>query len=213
MSRSSVLEWPDGSGWLVLAGGPDTAIRGQAIQRMAAGGVVVYVNTGQGSDTIQEDMEDLGAPTGYILDILSEDDETIQQQMADANLIVLGGDDPPSAIRSALIGPVASAIRQGFERGSVLLCEGPAAAVWGTWMVDEVGTLLPGLDWLPRSIVLPGVTSAAGNPLATRLLAEHPNALLIGPGTSSALSLGPEGAVEAWGARQVMVALGREYST
>lgn len=211
MSRSSVLEWPDARGWLVLAGGPDTAVRGRAIQRMGAGGVVVYINTGHGSDSIQEDMEDLGAPTGYILDILSEDDETIQQQMADANLIVIGGEDSTTDIRSAVIGPVATAIKEGLERGAVLLCEGNAAAIWGTWMVDEAGGPLPGLEWLPRSIVVPGVTSVAENPMATRLLAEHPNALLIGPGHTSALALGPDGAVEAWGERQVMIALGREY--
>ncbi len=213
MSRSSVLEWPDARGWLVLAGGPDSAVRGRAIQRMGAGGVVVYINTGHGSDSIQEDMDDLGAPTGYTLDILTEDDETIQQQMADANLIVMGGEDSATDIRSAVIGPVATAIKQGLERGAVLLCEGNAAAIWGTWMVDEAGTALPGLEWLPRSIVVPGVTSAAENPMATRLLAEHPNALLIGPGHTSALALGPDGSVEAWGARQVMIALGREYVT
>jgi hypothetical protein len=211
MSRSSVLEWPDGRGWLVLAGGAATVVRGRAIQRMAAGGVVVYIAPGGDAEAIQDDMDDLGAPTGYALDILTEDDETIQQQLSDANLIVIGGVATSAAMRSALIGPVAAALKSAFERSAVLLCEGGAAAVWGAWVVDEQGAAQPGLDWLPRSIVLPGVTSAAGNPLAGTLLAQHPDSMLIGPGLTSALALGPEGAVEAWGAGQVMVALGQDY--
>jgi hypothetical protein len=212
MSRSSVLEWPDGQGWLILAGGASTAVRGRAIQRMAAGGVVVYIAPGGEAESIQDDMEDLGAPTGYTLDILVEDDDTVQQQTADANLIVVGGEVSPAAMRSALIGPVAAAMRSAFERGAVLLLEGPAAAVMGASIPLDDQSELPGLDWLPRIIVLPGITSAADHPMAARLLQQHPQAILIGPGLTSALALGPEGAVEAWGAGQVMVALGRDYS-
>jgi hypothetical protein len=212
MSRSSVLEWPDGAGWLVLAGGADTAVRGRAIQRMAAGGVVIYIAPGGEAESIQDDMEDLGAPTGYILDILSEDDATIQQQMADANLIVVGGDATAADMRSALIGPVAAAMQSAFERGAVLLCEGGAAAVCGAWLPGESDeTELTGLGWLPRTIILPGVTSTAESPLAAELLERHPEGILLGPGLTSALALGTEGAVEAWGAGQVMVALGKGY--
>ncbi|NWG17357.1 MAG: hypothetical protein HXY41_12040 [Chloroflexi bacterium] len=217
MAGSSILRWRDGRGWLVLSGarGESSAVRGQALGRAAADGGIAYVTLGDHdgwSDHTLADMDGLGAPPGYVVDALTEDDQTLSALLADAGIILIEDGPDVEVLRSGLMGAAAAGIQTAFENGAVVLVEGLAAMVFGAWVAKSAGQLLPGLGWLENALVLPGVTSVTQSELAQNVLREHSAAIAVGIGMGSALALGPDGEVEAWGQRQVTVALGSDYT-
>jgi hypothetical protein len=213
MARNSVLRWLDGRGWLILSGGHDgdSEIRAQAIGRSSADGGVAYVTMG-GDSALGEkalaDMDDLGAPSGYLVDVLSEDDATIQKKLADAGMIVVESGTDLSDLRSGLMGAAAEGMKTAFENGAIILVEGLSAAVFGRWVVLESGKSVSGLAWLDNALVVPGVVSVSETPTAFNA---QPSALAVGLGVGSALALGPDGELETWGRKQVTVALGPKF--
>ena len=218
MPSNSVLRWLDGSGWLLLAGGEDSdEIHALALGRLAADGGVAYVMLGQAdlpaAEQMLADLEDLGAPPGYLVDVLTEDDDTIQQRLGEAGMIVMGSSGSPEVMRSALLGAAAAGIQEAYVNGAVILAQGTSAALFGTWLFLDNEALASGLEWLESALVLPGVTSVADNAQSKALLATQPGGIAIGVGVESALALGPAGEVETWGRREVTIALGQDYST
>jgi hypothetical protein len=217
MARNNVLRWLDGRGWLILAGGGDNLsdIRASALSRAAADGGIAYVTLGNQSveaENVLADMEDLGAPSGYFVDILSEDDETVQAKLADAGIIVIDGSATLDDLRSSLIGAANDGIQIAFQNGAVVLAEGRAAVVFGAWILLEFGELTSGLEWLENSLIVPGITSVSQSGAVQEVLLLQPGAIAVGIGEGSALALGPDGEVETWGERQVTVALGKDYA-
>ncbi|PJF41146.1 MAG: hypothetical protein D6737_14820 [Chloroflexi bacterium] len=215
MAANSVFRWLDGRGWLILAGGvDDTAeIRGAALTRIAADGAVACValaNDLTGERTL-DDLESLGAPAGYIVDILSEDDATIVQKLSDASMIVIADMSNPFTLRSALLGAALEGMQNAFERGAVILAEGIASMLFGTWVaLDE--TVLDGFEWLQSAAIM-ARTQAVGDLTQIRdLLIEQPAAIAVGVGGGSALALGPDGQLETWGQREITITLGSFYS-
>jgi hypothetical protein len=152
MPQNSVLNWPDGRGWLVLSGGHDTGgeIRAQALGRISADGGAAYVTLGANSTFGEQalaDMDDLGAPTGYLVDVLLEDDETLRQKFGEASLVVIEEGANASDLRSALLGAAIEGIRQAYENGAVILAEGSAAALFAAWLSLDSGNIISGLGW------------------------------------------------------------------
>src|SRR3954454_22039840 len=99
MPRTNVISWHDGAGWLVLSGGGnfETGETGdvevEVLARVEAGAHIAYIWAGGDIETADNHLlalYDLGAPTGYLVDILTEDDDTIRSQIADAGLIIVG---------------------------------------------------------------------------------------------------------------------------
>jgi len=216
MARNNVLRWLDGRGWLVLSGGGANLsdIRAQALSRGAADGGVAYVSlSGQTSDAekVLADMEDLGAPPGYLVDILSEDDQTIQSILADAGMVVIEGSGTVDDLRSSLIGAAADGIQVAYQNGAIVLAEGRAAVVFGAWVLRDSGDVTSGLEWLENALIVLGITSVAQSVEAQSVLLLQPDALAVGIGAGSALALGPDGEVETWGEQQVTIALGKDY--
>jgi hypothetical protein len=209
MARNNVLRWKDGRGWLVLSGDASTDIRAQALGRVSADGGVAYL--GEHSEETLDDMVDLGAPAGYVVDVMAEDDETIQATVADAGLVVIGGYSSAREVRSGLLGAAAKGMEAAFGNGAIILAEGQAAAVFGRWVATEADALLSGLNWLENGLILPDVTSLAESVAARVALGREASAIVISIGSESALALGPDGEVETWGARQVAIALGSNY--
>lgn len=214
MARNNVLRWLDGRGWLVLSGSPSDEIRALALGRAAADGGVAYVTFGQSieAEKTLADMEDLGAPSGYLVDVLTEDDATIHTRLGDASLIVITGGDSVDEMRSALLGAAASGIQEAFANGALILAEGLSAMLTGAWVISDSGALTPGLEWVDGALIIPALTSVVGSQQAQEVLAAQPMGIAVSIGAGSALALGPDGEVETWGQKQVTVTLGRNYS-
>jgi hypothetical protein len=214
MPAQNVFSWPEGRGWLILSGGVDAddEVRAQALGRAVADGGVAYVVLSSSAETAErvlEDMEELGAPSGYLVDVNAEDDRTLHDKLADAGMIVIESGASAVDVRSALRGAAIEGIQAAYENGAVVLAEGLSAMAFGAWVVRGDGGLEGGLEWLDGSLVAPGVTQTAD--WARGMLEAQPSAFAVGIGLGSALALGPDGQVETWGKREITIALGPAY--
>lgn len=217
MGQNNVLRWRDGRGWLVLSGGADEAsdVRARAVGRLSADGGVAYVTFGSHlaeAETALTDLEDLGAPSGYLVDLFTEDDETVQSLLAEAGMVVISVEAEAQEVRSALLGAALQGLQIAYENGAVILAEGSSAAVFGEWLVLPDASIRPGLDWMQGMAVFPGVLAAAEAPTVRQFLDAQPGGIAAGIGVGSALALGPDGEVETWGRRQVTIALGPRFA-
>ena len=215
MSADTILNWIEGSGWLVLSSEPtlDAEVRALALSRTKAEGGVAYIGmTMDDADDVMEDMADLGAPTGYFVNILTEDDESIRTQLAEASMIVISGEHTADALLDALQGAALEGLRSAYELGAVILAETVAATVFGSIMVLSAGRTATGLGWLEDSIIVTDVASVAESPEARAVLESHSAGIAVGIGDESALVLGPGGVVEAWGQKIITIALGGAIS-
>ena len=213
MPSHTVFQWLDGRGWLVLSGGADAGgeLRATALARSSADGGVACValsNDPGAGDRLLDDVEDLGAPSGYVVDVAAEDDQTVQAKLVEAGVIVILTDGTAESVRSALKGAAIEGIQIAYQNGAVVLAEGACAMAFGGYLVTSEGDVDPGLGWLTDALVLHGMESAAEQ--AKDLLAVQPNGIAVGIGVGSALALGPDGQVETWGKGQVTVALGAD---
>lgn len=213
MAENKVLRWRDGRGWLVLSGGVmlESEVRARVLERALVEGGVAYiaVNAPAGSDALS-DMEDLGAPTGYWVDVQTEDDVALRKQLSEAGIIVIEDTTTPETLRSSLVGAALEGLLDAYERGAVVLLEGRSASVFCAWYVLD-GAVFEGLNWLENALFMPAVTSITESAPARGFLEGQPQAVAVGAGVGSALVLGPAGEVEIWGERQVTIALGRAY--
>ena len=217
MARNNVLQWRDGRGWLVLSGGhiPESDVRAQTIGHVDADGGVAYVSFGsnlEATEILMNDMQDLGAPPGYFVDVLAEDDDTIRLKLGEASLVVVESGASSAEMRSALMGAAVEGMQTAFENGAVILLEGKSASVFGAWLILETGEIRQGIGWLSQMFVLPGVTEVAQSEAGKEALKEEASALAVGIGEGSALALGPDGEVEPWGEGRVTIALGRLFT-
>lgn len=213
MSEQPTLTWLDGRGWLILSGQATDVIRAQTIQRLKPKGGVAYLGLRESAmDAAMDDFEDLGAPTGYLVNILLEDDDQIQAALREVSLIVLDGDENPQRLLDALHGAALDATREAYEKGTVILAEGRAAALFGAVWLDERGTLHKGLNWLNGALILPGVTQReALRANAQPVFQDDPYALAVGLPHDGALVLGEDGQLELWGEQPVAVTFGPGY--
>lgn len=213
MSARAALSWLPAHGWLVLAGaaGGSEAIRARALSVAAAdGAVAVLACAGENAAVagVLDEFEDLGAQSGYIVDAFVEDDETLRSLLAEAGIVVVGAVSDAAQLREALTGAPGAGIRMAWQRGALVLLEGLAAMHAGAWLLCDDARFERGLAWLPGALVLPGMRDAGASPAVRALLTEQPAAVALGIGPQSALALGPDGALEIWGAQQVSIVLG-----
>jgi hypothetical protein len=211
MSKNQILSWVDGPGWLVLSGGPVSlgTVRAAALTRIAVEGSVAYIGLNEhDNEDLIEDMGELGAPTGYLVNVMAEDDETVRKQLIDAALIVVPGNFDPATLRGGLLGAAMDGIEAAFKRGSVILIEGNATMLFGKVVQTDSGKLLEGLNWVRNALIVPAITSISESPQARDLLASKQAGIAIGIGVGSALVLGPDAGLELWGQQQVTIALG-----
>jgi hypothetical protein len=192
MARKNVLKWMDGSGWIVLSGGAavESEIRARVLHRATAEGGVAYisVNSPEGSEALN-DMNELGAPTGYLVDVLAEDDPIIQTSLGEASVIVVEDSASPEALRSGLVGAAISGMKTALDRGAIILAEGAGASVLGAWIVLDSGRLVSGLEWIEDAIVIPGISGLSDSAQTRTALENHPNAIAIGIALQLALAL------------------------
>lgn len=211
MAIEDVLRWVNGEGWLVLSGRNDilSEVRAMALSRANAEGGVAYIGLDDDdNEDLIEDMAELGAPTGYLVNIVAEDDETIRQRLEDASLIVIPDGYEPEIMYSSLTGVAIEAIRGAYKQGVVVLVEGEQISLFGKYFKLHDGTTKEGYDFVENSLLLANVVSLADSDVAIAMLESRLVTVALGIGIGSALVLGPNNIVETWGKRQVSIALG-----
>ncbi|MCC7448903.1 MAG: hypothetical protein IT324_15910 [Anaerolineae bacterium] len=211
MPRANVLRWRDGAGWLVLSGGGAVAgdVEAQALALVSPGEPLAYIWAAGDVESADQHLDallDLGAPTGYLVDVLTEDDDTIRNQISNAGLIIIGDGPNAKQLRSGLLGAAVEGMVTAFDRGAVILGIGQGAAILGSFMTDQAG-----IGWVEGAAIAPHYNRDEVAKQLHDLLLNHPEAYGLGIATGSALALGPKSEVEAWGERQVTVKLGGKF--
>lgn len=210
MTEKAGLRWPDGRGWIALAGAGDDSVRAHALSIAAADGGVAYITLKDTAypERLMLDMDDLGAPAGYLVNVHTEQPSAVVKQLSEASIVVIGHLADAETLSAALGGAAETGMRAAFEHGAVVLAEGAGAAALGAWIAAADGELLPALGWLENALILPGIVTAGQSPAARQALEARQIGLAVGVGVGSALALGPDGEIEVWGGGQVTVVFG-----
>lgn len=207
-----ILEWPQGRGWIILSGGhvSGSPIRTQVLQRVNREGPVVYLGQGNASDETLDDLEDLGAPTGFHVDLVSEDDESILEQVKSASLVVIDETYDSESMKHSLMGAALEGILEAYRMGAIVFLEGQNASLLGSVFLNESGILIDGLSWLENTLVM--VNSDVAQPVnAQSVLQVRRDLRALEITYGSALALGPYNQIELWGNAQVKITLGQDY--
>ncbi|MGQ9889506.1 MAG: hypothetical protein ACUVSX_13600 [Aggregatilineales bacterium] len=210
MTEKAGLRWLDGRGWIALAGTANDPVRARALSIAAADGGVAYVALRDAAypEQLMLDMDDLGAPAGYLVNVHTEQPGIVVRQLSEASIVVIGDLADAETLSAALAGAAETGMRAAFERGAVVLAEGAGAAALGAWIAAADGELIPALGWLENALILPGIVTAGQSPAARQALEGRQIGLAVGVGAGSALALGPDGELEAWGSGQVTIVVG-----
>lgn len=232
MPQANIFKWRDGEGWLILTGGGESGdeIESDALAKVAAGDPMAYIWAAGDVETADRHLtalDELGAPTGYLIDVMTEDDETIRAQLEQAGLIILGDGPNVGALRSGIVGAAVDSIGKAYERGAIILAIGAGAAVLGQCYLahpqplsasregSQVAAgstaLKPGFSWLERAILLPSYEQERDAAQLRAALAQQPECFGLGLSAHSALAFSPDGNVETWGERNISVILGAAF--
>ena len=212
----NTLKYLSGRGWIVLSGGntEGSPIRAKALTRAREYGITAYISSADdGGDSLLDDMEDLGARSGYFIDPEYDDPEDIIEEMKTASLIVVEVGSSLDSLYHMLRGATVEGIRQAYERGGVVLVEGLATNIFGRWVLSDEGEIIDGLNWVQNAFIEAQSTGAEDSRAVQTVLNEIAEAVAINVASGSAIALGPDGAVEVWGEEQnVTISLGRKYT-
>lgn len=211
----TLLSWKQGRGWLVFSGGDDVTseIRAQVLSRAKPAGGVVYISfADDGGDSLLDDMDDLGAPPGYMVDVEYESAETIVEQLQPASVVVIEVGSNLDTLIDALTDPVQAGLIEAYNRGAIILVEGLAVNVFGRWAVSDTGHVVEGLNWVANAFIEPNASGVEGSRTVQMILQEYDEAIAVSIEAGSALALGPAGEIELWGDQQVTISLGRGYT-
>lgn len=220
MPHINIFRWQAGRGWLVLSGGG--AWDSEAVQNIEAAvlgrtvsqGPLVYIWAAGDLETADQHMDslrDLGARTGYLLDILSESDQELLERLSEAGVIILGDGPQQDILRDALDGAVLEGLRIAHSRGATIYAVGLSAEQFGAHRLGNT-CLTPGVAWLQQAILIAGYTPDMASELH-QIIGQMPENFGIGLGQGAALALGPRGEVEVWGNPAVTVSLGQMFAS
>lgn len=222
MTQSSMFQWHQGAGWLVLGPQPDEqtgpfdAIEGRVLTRGSADGPLVYIWAAtdlEAADNYLEYVRELGGRTGYPVDIVSEDDESLIEQLGEAGIIVIGDGPNTNRLFNSLHGAAIKGIQRAYEHGALVYGAGLGAEVFGKWFLRGSNARpREGFGWLANAALLTDDNNVLMKQQLQRLLQTEPTAFGLGIGANSALAFGPEGQIEAWGDQQIAISLGQAYS-
>jgi hypothetical protein len=158
-----------------------------------------------------EDMEDLGAPSGYLVDLNQDRGAGLERHLEEASIIVIEVGNTLEPLLQLLNEDVQVLLRGAYEQGAVLLVEGLAVNVFGKWVVDDSGDVYDGFNWLEDMFLEPSVTSAEDSRAVQDIMQAYAQAIAIEIADDSAIAFGGAGGVEVWGERNVTISLGRQY--
>ena len=209
MTGLAPFSWRSGEGWLVLSGGahPMSEIRAMALSRCNSGADIACITQAdEVGDAVMDDLAELGAPTGYHIDLAEPDNNLIYEQITSAGLIVIAAHCADS-LRSALRQTAVHALKHAFSSGTLLLCEGAAASLFGEQRWSAADGVMRGLNFVSGAVIVPAGADS-GDHVARLVQNALPELAVIGLASGSALALGPGGQLETWGSHDVTVRLG-----
>ncbi|MEL7675272.1 MAG: hypothetical protein AAGU78_16175 [Chloroflexota bacterium] len=218
MPHVNIFRWRPGNGWIVLGGGgswldPNVqAVEAAMLTRTLSQGPLAYVWAASDLESADQHMEalrDLGARTGYLVDVVNEDEESVYQQLSEAGVIILGEGPRTRALREALSGVALGGLEEAFFQGATVYAAGASAGLLGAALVEQ-GTLVDGVGWLSSAVILPGYTPDQATDLRTWVRGV-PEGYGLGLGPGAGLALGPQGEVEVLGNGAVTVSLGQHF--
>ncbi|MCD4686058.1 MAG: hypothetical protein K8S97_08995 [Anaerolineae bacterium] len=218
MPQQHIFRWRAGSGWLVLSGGGSndsddgSSIAAHMLGHTLSQGPIAYIWAANDLDTADAEMDalrELGARTGYLVDIVTEENDVLFTQISEAGVIILGAGPHTETLYDALAGVALDSILQAFAHGATIFAIGQSAALWGAFREAD-DTILPGLNWLDSSLIMPGYTPAHAD-LLRACITESAASYGLGLGEGAAIAFGPHGEIEVWGNRAITITLGQEY--
>ena len=210
MSAGAPFSWLDSNGWLVLSGRPDalSEIRAQALSRYDAAGAIAYISlAGDLGDALMDDMAELGAPTGYLVDLEEADNNEIYERLSAAGMIVIEAAHDPELLQRLMTQTATSALKSALERGGLILFEGAAAAIVGEHRLTAQGELTAGLNFVHKVLISTSLDGGAEGELARNVHYDLPDVSIMGLRPGSALALGPAQQIETWGDGEVTISL------
>ena len=205
------FNWLESNGWLVLSGSKDTLseMRAQALSRLNVDGAIAYISlAGDLGDSLMEDMAELGAPTGYFVDLEDDDNNAIYERLKDASMIVIEPGDDVLTLKRLMTHTVIRALKEGLSLGALILFEGIASNLMGEYIVTLDGQMVKGLAFVNNVFISSNVDSILDVVDMQAVYATAPQTVFIGIPYGSALVLGPDRYIETWGDRQVTISLG-----
>ena len=211
MREGLPLYWVESSGWIIMSGSADplSEIRARALSRHDVGGAIAYVSLSDDmGDALMDDMAELGAPSGYLVDLSEQDNNEIYERLSAAGMIVIAADIVSDRLSQLVTHTVAHALKEALNLGAVILFEGAASAIAGEYIVSAEEEIRAGLKLVGNAILLPDVGSIAESKRATTARRHLPEATFIGLEAGAALVLGPDQQIETWGPGQVTIGLG-----
>jgi hypothetical protein len=219
MPQAHIFRWQAGIGWLVMSGGgplesdDNLSIEAAMLGHTVSQGPIAYIWAAsdiENADRHMDVLRDMGARTGYLIDILTEEDDVLFRHVSEAGIIILGDGPRQEILREALVGSALRGIEEAFSRGATLYAVGESAALIGAYAAGS-NTLVPGFGWLAHAVILPGYTPDQADRLRSQVQ-QVPNGYGLGLGQGAALALGPVGEVEVWGNKAITISLGQSYS-
>ncbi len=211
MRQMTPFSWQSSNGWIVLSGQVDSLseIRARALSRCDAGGEIAYISLADDlGDGLMVDMAELGASSGYMVDLEESDNNEVFERLSGAAMTVIEAADAGERLLRLLRHTAVHAIKDALSRGALILLEDEAATIAGEYVLDSAGQISAGLGLVQNALIATDTISIADNSTLRSARLQLPNTTFVGLARGAALVLGPDGHIETWGDRQVAINLG-----
>ena len=228
MPTQGPLNWLDGEGWLILAGGGDwkSGITDEVDTQLLSIAnldrpMVVLFSDGSRveADAFLDHYTELGGPGGeaYTLDAMTRDQLQAPDFLSlieEAGVLCLGGHNPIPLVQNLYNSPALQQIILGYTTLQALTLIGvdAGAAALAQWAFGPAPNYpqAMGLGWLSHAVVVPNFTRTEDSPILRQLPKVAPDVLGLGIPVGTALALGPFGQVETWGIGEITAVIKAE---
>ena len=87
------------------------------MSRYDGSSAIAYISlAGDLGDALMDDMAELGAPTGYLVDLEEGDNNEIYERLSSAGMIVIEAEPDAEALRSLMSQTVLSALKSALDQ-------------------------------------------------------------------------------------------------
>ncbi len=221
MPQQGPLQWLDGEGWLILAGGGDwrrseTDPIDAQILTLANLDRPMVILLAEGSradaDDLLEHFTLLGGPGGEAFSLANMTRDQLETEsfitlIQEAGILYLGGENPLPLVNNLYNTPALRYIVEGYStlQGLTLVGMGAGAAALSRWVFTPhpPHQQAMGFGFLMNAVVVPHFTTTEASPILRALPQIGNNLLGLGIPDGTALALGPEGQVVTWGGGQI----------